>query len=48
MILPAWRRHISGPSLAGRRRRLIGAKHGRLQEQQTGGQLLWLDNFKIH
>lgn len=34
MTLPAWRRHISDLSLGGRRRRLIAAEHGPLENRQ--------------
>lgn len=33
-ILPAWRRHISGLSLGGKRRHLIVAEHGCLENSQ--------------
>lgn len=32
--LPAWQRHISGPSLEGRPKHLIGAEPERLENQQ--------------
>ncbi len=40
-ILPAWRRHISGLSLRGRQRRLIGAEHGHLEKD--GGKQFWMN-----
>lgn len=40
--LPAWQRYISGLSLGGKQRHLIGAQHGRLQGQQKKSSYGWI------